>query len=116
MTGAEITMLRRSWKITQGTLAASLGVSRATVNAWENGRSRAPANIAERMATLSPVARAAEQRANDAQRRKEIQNQLAWYRYWREIISHAATMAKAPAPLYPETVAILTGEFADFTP
>lgn len=116
MSAEEFMLYRRKRRMTQGDIAKALGVSRLTVNNWERQRFAVPKDIVERLAAIETPVLAAEQRANDAQRRKEMQNQLAWYRYWREIITHEATMAKAPAPLYPETIAILTGEFTDFAP
>ena len=49
MDGNELRDYRRRYKMTQGDLAKFLGVSRQTVNAWEQGRHQLPLNIAARL-------------------------------------------------------------------
>lgn len=113
MSADELLLFRRKRKMTQANMASALGVSRMTINNWERERFAIPKDIVERIAALD----APDQRAAPAQHRKDVEQQLAWYRAYRNglQLSHAATMAKAPRALDPATVAILATEYFDFT-
>lgn len=53
MQGDDLLLWRRRAGYTQGTLAEVLGVSRQTVNAWENGRHAVPDDILARLPAAS---------------------------------------------------------------
>ena len=53
VTGTEIMLWRRARKMTQGILSKHLGVSRQTVNNWEQGKTRAPLDLAQRLEKLA---------------------------------------------------------------
>src|SRR5882724_13504194 len=49
MVGTDITVWRKERKMTQGTLAQRLNVTRKTINRWEAGESRLPADLGDRL-------------------------------------------------------------------
>lgn len=56
MEPSDLLLWRRKRGLTQGDLAGMLKVSRATVNSWENEKSRLPKDIRQRMAELEEKA------------------------------------------------------------
>ena len=72
MNSSELHTYRRSLGLTQGDLAKLLGVSRVTVNAWENGRTSVPSDIITRMANAQGAKQP--ERALNAQDREALAN------------------------------------------